>query len=143
MTFKLPFKTKEVESKFVTVTDETGNNELTIPVRPFSYKDGQWFKANAVELEDESKGEEGTIKVAEYHLRSRLDVPEEITRDELFRYEDGSPFSMYFVVAIAEEFGKQTLTVQEDLEKLGGKTEDRNQLQRGKKSTRKGIQKDG
>jgi hypothetical protein len=144
MSFKLPFKSKEVELRYVTVSDEFDNNELTLPVRPFSYKDSTWFKENADVLSDESNQEEANFRVAEYYLRSRLDVPEEITRDELFRYESGEPFSLIFVMRLAESFANQ---VSENNKKVEGmvnaKTEGEPEPKRGNKSNRKSVQKDG
>jgi hypothetical protein len=145
MSFKLPFKSKEVVTEYVTVSDEFDNNELTLPVRPFSYKDSAWFKENAEVLSDESNQEEANFRVAEYYLRSRLDVPEEITRDKLFRYESGEPFSLIFVMRLAESFANQ---VSENNKKVEGminakETESGTESKRGNKGTRKGVQKDG
>jgi hypothetical protein len=145
MSYKLPFKKSEVPVQYITVTDEVGN-ELTLPAKPFSYKDQQWVKANSTILEDSAQGEEATYLMAEYHLRSRLEIPDEVTRDELFRYEDGSPFSMVFVVALAEAFGKQVLNVQGELEKLKNEkevSENKYQPKRSTKTSRKSVQKNG
>lgn len=144
MSFKLPFKSKEVVTEYVTVSDEFANNELTLPIRPFSYKDSAWFKENAEVLSDESNQEEANFRVAEYYLRSRLEVPEEITRDELFRYESGEPFSLIFVMRLAESFAAQ---VEENNNRVKGmideKAEGGNKPKRNNKGNGKGIQKDG
>lgn len=135
---KLPFKSKPVEVKYLTITED--NYELEIPIRPFSYKDVSWLKENQEELSDESKQDEANYKIAEYYLRSRFDVSEEVSRDELFRYDDGSPFSIVFIAKVAEAFGNEIVEYSKRMEELG-KSESKSK-QNSKRSTR-GVQKDG
>lgn len=141
MSYQLPFKRSEVKLTFVTIADETGNYEIELPDRPYTYKDQQWVVANSKLLEENNMG-----AAAEYVLRSHLEgIPEDMPQSELLSYPGGGPFSMYFCTAIAAHLLNKVKDTQERLERLGDdkESEGGTEPKRGNKSTRKGIQKYG
>jgi len=139
----LPFKSNDYEWEEIEVVDETGNYSLTIPKKPFSYSDMQWFRQHQDVFVDESRVDEAAMLMAERLLRTRFNISDEVSIEDLFRYPDGTPFSVYFIGELNKVFDKQI----QEFNSLMQNDEkgNRSSLQPKKNSKRRtnGIQKNG